>query len=76
MQVTRRSHKSLSKPLLGLLLAMGCAAPVPAQPNSDEGSGVSSALPRRTDTLDYITIDVREKDLKEVLSDIGRQVST
>ncbi|MGA1779166.1 MAG: type II secretion system protein GspD [Planctomycetota bacterium] len=74
MQVTRRSHKSLSKPLLGLLLALGCAAPLPAQPNSDEGSGVSSALPRRTDTLDYITIDVREKDLKEVLSDIGRQV--
>ena len=30
--------------------------------------------PRRADALDYVTIDVREKDLREVLQGIGRQV--
>lgn len=35
---------------------------------------VSEGRPRRSDTLEYITIDVREKDLGEVLQGIGRQV--
>ena len=43
----------------------------------EQGAGeVRAARPRRTDTLDYITIDVREKPLREVLQGIGRQVGS
>lgn len=44
-----------------------------AQPAPAEG-GVTQGRPRRTDTLDYITIDVRDKELRDVLQDIGRQI--
>ena len=52
-----------------------CSLPLPlsAQPADDSGVG-PAGRPRRTDTLDYITIDVRDKELGEVLAGIGRQV--
>ncbi|MGE3165828.1 MAG: secretin N-terminal domain-containing protein [Planctomycetota bacterium] len=63
---------------LGLALAflaagfvyLGGANPAVAQ----EDPLVSGGRPRRADTLEYITIDVRDKDLREVLQGIGRQV--
>ena len=74
MQSKSRSTGLSPKLLLVVLLGLMCGPTHVEAQDPNGGSGVSSARPRRTDTLDYITIDVREKDLKEVLADIGRQV--
>ena len=74
MQSKSRSAGLSPKLLLVVLLGLMCGPTHVEAQDPNGGSGVSSARPRRTDTLDYITIDVREKDLKEVLADIGRQV--
>jgi len=76
MQSKSRSAPSGSRSstlLLVVLLGLVSALPLAAQ-EPGAGEGVTAARPRRTDTLDYITIDVRDKDLREVVSDIGRQV--
>ncbi len=74
MQSMKRSHGLGPKLLLVALLGLTSGMPLEAQDGNAGGGVTSAARPRRTDTLDYITIDVRDKDLKEVLSDIGRQV--
>lgn len=42
--------------------------------SAQDAAAVSEGRPRRSDTNEYITIDVREKSLQEVLQGIGRQV--
>ncbi|MCI0651065.1 MAG: hypothetical protein L0Z55_04200 [Planctomycetes bacterium] len=64
---------------LASLAALTClftpgAAPNPVGAQENAGDVVLQGRPRRTDTLDYITIDVREKPLRDVLQGIGRQV--
>ncbi|MFQ5653570.1 MAG: secretin N-terminal domain-containing protein [Planctomycetota bacterium] len=59
--------------ILVFFLVLGADAPAIAQEDATAGL-VVEGRPRRSDTLDYITIDVREKDLREVLQGIGRQV--
>lgn len=76
MQSKSRSATSAprsSSLFLVVLLGLASVSPLAAQ-EPGAGEGVTAARPRRTDTLDYITIDVRDKDLREVVSDIGRQV--
>ena len=60
---------------LGVAIVLACASAgtVTAQMTRGENS-IRSGRPRRTDALDYITIDVRGKPLREVLQGIGRQV--
>ncbi len=55
-------------PLLSLLLVLLAGLPLMAQ------DGIREGRPRSIRTLDYITVDVRDKDLTEVLSEIGLQV--
>lgn len=66
------ASRKFAKLLLVVLLALLGSPQVAAQdPSNGEEDRTRS---RRSDTLDYITIDVRDKDLREVLTDIGRQV--
>lgn len=62
-----------SRMIVVAILSLGLleAVPVLAQENGD---GIVRGRPRRADALEFITIDVREKDLREVLQGIGRQV--
>ncbi len=75
MQSKSWSDAILKRSSMVLLVALFSLTSEPCLLAQAAGEDAASAgRPRRTDTLDYITIDVRDKDLKEVLSDIGRQV--
>ncbi len=69
----RSTATGIRLPMLIILLGLTGILPIEAQ-EQGTGGGVTAARPRRTDTLDYITIDVRDKDVREVVSDVGRQV--
>ncbi|MEE8141542.1 MAG: hypothetical protein V3T77_00435, partial [Planctomycetota bacterium] len=72
------SHRSTERyfPWLAVLLVtlMACIVASDVLAQSGELRAPRTGRPRRTDALDYVTIDVREKDLREVLQGIGRQV--
>lgn len=69
-------RSSAGPPVILALLAFALSLPAvdPLLAQGEDEPLVSEGRPRRTDTLEYITIDVREKELREVLQGIGRQV--
>ncbi|MFN0056896.1 MAG: type II secretion system protein GspD [Planctomycetota bacterium] len=70
--VKRACGRMILVPVVWLSLSL-CGLPARGQEPAAPAD-VRAGRPRRADTLDYITIDVNGKDLRDVLQGISRQV--